>query len=215
MESFLGININVFLQTTGLVGVIAVIFAESGLLIGFFLPGDSLLFTAGFLASQHVFSITLLVVGCIIAAIVGDNVGYVFGNRVGKKIFTRDDSFFFRKQHLARAKIFYETYGPKTIVLSRFIPVIRTFAPIVAGAGEMNYRTFLLYNAMGGALWAGGMTMLGYALGSLIPNVDRYLLPLVILIALLSFLPPLISVLKNKNNRQAIWTWMKGFIRRS
>ena len=210
MEYFLGININGFVQAIGLLGVIAVIFAESGLFIGFFLPGDSLLFTAGFLASQHVFSIYFLIVGCTVAAITGDSVGYAFGNRVGKKIFTRDDSFFFRRNHLMRAKIFYEKYGAKTIVLSRFIPVIRTFAPIVAGAGEMNYRTFLFYNVMGGTLWAGGMTSLGYALGSLVPNVDHYLVPLVLAIALLSFFPPVISVLRDKNDRHAIGKWIKG-----
>lgn len=204
MESIFGININTFLQTTGLLGVIGIVFAESGLFFGFFLPGDSLLFTAGFLASQGIFSIALLMVGCTVAAIVGDNVGYAFGNRVGKKIFTRDDSFFFRKNHLEHAKAFYQQHGAKTIVMSRFIPVIRSFAPIVAGAADMNYRTFLIYNIVGGILWAVGLTGLGYTLGSLIPNVDRYLLPLVAGIIVLSLVPPVIHVLRERKNNHRV-----------
>ena len=215
MESILGLDVNTFLQTTGLLGIIAVVFAESGLFFGFILPGDSLLFTAGFLASQGVFSIVPLMIGCVVAAIVGDNVGYAFGNRVGKRIFTRDHSLFFRKDHLERAKIFYEKYGPSTIVLSRFLPVVRSFAPIVAGASDMNYRTFLFYNIIGGTLWAIGLTGLGYVLGSVIPNVDHYLLPLIIAIIVLSFLPPVIHVLKDKHDRQAIWKWVKGQKRES
>ncbi len=195
MESFLGININTLIQTTGLLGVLGIVFAESGLFIGFFLPGDSLLFTAGFMASQGVFSIVLLMVGCVVAAIAGDSVGYAFGNRVGKKIFRREHSFFFRKHHLRRARDFYEKYGAKTIVMSRFIPVIRSFAPIVAGAADMDYRTFLFYNVVGGASWALGLTGLGYAMGALIPNVDHYLLPLVGAVIVLSFLPPVIHVM--------------------
>lgn len=204
MESIFGININAFLQTTGLLGVIAVVFAESGLFVGFFLPGDSLLFTAGFLASQGIFSIALLMIGCTVAAIAGDNVGYAFGNRVGKKIFTRDHSFFFRKNHLERAKAFYEQHGAKTIVISRFIPVIRSFAPVVAGATDMNYRTFLIYNIAGGILWAVGLTGLGYTLGSFIPNVDHYLLPLVVGIVVISFAPPVIHVLRERKNNHRV-----------
>ncbi len=209
MESFLGINITAFLQTTGLLGVIAIVFAESGLFIGFFLPGDSLLFTAGFLASQHVFSIWLLMIGCAVAAIVGDSTGYAFGNRVGKKIFTRDDSFFFRKDHLYRAKVFYEHYGAKTIVFARFVPVVRTFAPIVAGAGEMDYGTFLFYNVLGGCVWAIGATGLGYVLGSIVPNIDHYFFPILLFVIILSFLPPVIHVLRNKDERRMVWDWMK------
>ena len=213
MESILGLDVNTFLQTIGFLGIIVVVFAESGLFFGFILPGDSLLFTAGFLASQGVFSIVLLMIGCVVAAIVGDNVGYAFGNRVGKRIFTRDNSLFFRKDHLERAKIFYEKYGPSTIVLSRFLPVVRSFAPIVAGASDMNYRTFVCYNIIGGSLWALGLTGLGYVLGSVIPNVDHYLLPLVAAIIILSFLPPMVHVLKDKHDRRAIWRWIRGYKR--
>ena len=208
MEALLGMNLSSFLQTTGLLGIIAVIFAESGLFVGFFLPGDSLLFTAGFLASQGLFPVALLMIGCFAAAVAGDNVGYTFGSRAGKRIFTREKSFLFRKDHLERAKIFYEAHGSKTIVLARFIPVVRTFAPIVAGAAEMNYRTFFVYNMIGGGLWTLGLSGLGYFLGSIIPNVDRYLIPLVGLIVFLSLLPPVIHVLKDKKDRQAIWRWI-------
>ena len=202
---------SVLLQTIGLLGVIAIVFAESGLLIGFFLPGDSLLFTAGFLASQHVFSIVWLILGCSAAAIFGDNVGYAFGHRIGKKIFTRKESFFFHKDHLIRAKVFYERYGAKTIVFARFIPVVRLFAPIMAGVGDMDYKTFLYYNIAGGILWAAGFIGLGYVLGSVIPNADHYFLPIVFVVIILSFLPPVIHVLKNKNERRAMWRWVKKF----
>jgi len=198
MESMLGFDINTIIQTTGLLGVIGIVFAESGLFFGFFLPGDSLLFTAGFLASQGVFPIAFLMIGCVVAAIVGDSVGYAFGNRVGKKIFTRDHSFFFQKKHLQRARDFYEKYGGKTIVMSRFLPVIRSFAPIVAGAADMDYRMFLFYNVIGGTCWALGLTGIGYVLGYLIPNVDRYLLPLIGVIIFLSFVPPVIHVLMER-----------------
>lgn len=204
MEYIFGLSISTFLQTTGLLGIIGIIFVESGLLVGFFLPGDSLLFTAGFLSSQGFFSIGYLAIGCAIAAIAGDNVGYALGNRMGKKIFNRENSLLFHKEHLVRAKRFYELYGAKTIVFARFLPVIRSFAPVVAGAAEMHYRTFLFYNIIGGTIWAGGFTGLGYFLGSIIPNVDRYLAPLIGAIVVLSFLPPIIHILRERRKNHLI-----------
>src|SRR3989338_1983266 len=130
------------IQTLGLVGVFAIVFAESGLFFGFFLPGDSLLFTAGILASQGHFNVVLLWLGCMLCAIFGDSVGYAFGKKVGPKIFYREDSFFFHKKHIERTRAFFEKYGKKTIVLARFVPIVRTFAPILAGVGQMEYRTF-------------------------------------------------------------------------
>ncbi|MDP3770435.1 MAG: VTT domain-containing protein [Candidatus Sungbacteria bacterium] len=209
MEALFGMNISALVQASGLLGVFAIVFAESGLFIGFFLPGDSLLFTAGFLSSQGLFSITLLMIGSFIAAVAGDNVGYAFGKRAGKKIFTREKSLIFRKDHLESAKRFYEMYGSKTIILARFIPVVRTFAPLVAGVAQMNYRTFFLYNIVGGGLWTLGLTGLGYFLGSVIPGVDRYLIPLIGLIIFLSLLPPLVHILKDKKDRAAIWRWIR------
>lgn len=187
---FLGFDLEEFIITAGYIGVFAIVFAESGLLIGFFLPGDSLLFTAGFLASQGYFNIALLAIGCFIMAVSGDTVGYWFGHSVGRKLFEREDSFFFHKKNLYRAQALYEKYGGKIIVIARFMPVVRTFAPIVAGIGSMTYRTFIMYNVFGGFLWAIGVTTAGYFLGELIPDVDKYLLPIIAVIVLVSVAPP-------------------------
>jgi membrane-associated protein len=194
----------VIIQTVGLLGVWGVIFAESGLFFGFFLPGDSLLFTAGFLASQGLLNIWILVAGCAMAAIVGDSVGYWFGRQVGPKIFSRDDSFFFNKKHLERTKTFYNHYGKKTIILARFVPIVRTFAPILAGVGEMSYATFLSYNIIGGLLWTLGLTFGGFLLGSLIPNAEKYLTLIILAIIIVSFIPAVIEVLRSRkyNNKQ-------------
>lgn len=188
--------------TVGYVGVFAIIFAESGLLFGFFLPGDSLLFTAGFLASQGFLDIRVLVIGTVIAAITGDSVGYVFGKRVGRKLFKRKESFFFHKRNLVKAEQFYEKHGGKTIVLARFMPFIRTFAPIIAGIGKMNYSRFLSFNVIGGLLWAFGIPVAGYWLGSVIPGVDKYLLPIIAIIIILSVMPSAIHILKDQENRE-------------
>lgn len=185
------------IETLGLVGVFAIVFAESGLFFGFFLPGDSLLFTAGLLASQGYFNVVVLWFGCMVCAILGDSVGYAFGKKVGPKIFFREDSFFFHKKHIDRTRAFYEKHGKKTIILARFVPIVRTFAPILAGVGRMEYRTFLSYNVLGGVLWSTLLIFLGYTLGALIPSVDRYLLPIVLAIIFISFLP-------------IVWEWMKG-----
>lgn len=201
MESLSGLTIISLLQTTGLAGVFLIVFAESGLFIGFFLPGDSLLFTAGFLASQGVFPMAILMVGACAAAIAGDNVGYWFGKRVGPRLFSREDSLLFRRAHAQKAEAFYERHGGKTIILARFMPIVRTFAPIVAGVGNMNYRTFVIYNIAGGVLWTFGLSGLGYFLGSVIPNVDRYLLPIIGAIIALSVLPPLIHLIRERQRK--------------
>ena len=158
------------ITTFGLIGVLAIVFAESGLLIGFFLPGDSLLFTAGFLASPAApddLSLPLLplLIGLPIAAIGGDQVGYLFGKRVGPALFQRPDSRFFKQQNVEKARAYFDKHGSKTIVLARFVPVVRTFAPIVAGVSGMDYKTFVRFNIVGGVLWSVGVTLLGYFLG--------------------------------------------------
>lgn len=177
------------LVTFGTIGLFLIVFAESGLFFGFFFPGDSLLFTAGLFAAQGTLSLPLILVGCFIAAVAGDQVGYVFGQRVGPALFKRPDSRLFKQEYVERARAFFEKHGPKTIVLARFVPIVRTFAPILAGVGRMQYRTFVSYNLIGGFLWAVGVTLLGYWLGNLIPDVDAYLLPIVALIIALSFVP--------------------------
>lgn len=183
------------IRTVGHLGVFAIVFAESGLLFGVFLPGDSLLFTAGFLASQGYLSLPYLAVGCALSAIAGDAVGYAFGRRVGRRLFERPDSRWFKRKHLLAAEAFYEKHGGKAIVLARFLPVVRTFAPIIAGVGNMRYRRFALFNVLGGILWGAGVTTAGYLLGNAVPDVDRYLLPIVGAIVVISALPTLLHVL--------------------
>ncbi len=184
------------LSTFGTLGLFAIIFAESGLLVGFFLPGDSLLFTAGLLASQGKLNLPIILVGCFFAATLGDQVGYLFGQRVGPALFRRPDSRFFKQENVHRASEYFDRHGSKTIVLARFVPIVRTFAPIVAGVSRMHYRTFLLFNLVGGLLWAVGVTTLGYVLGSTVPSIDRYLLPVIALIVVMSLIPVLLEARK-------------------
>ena len=190
------------IKTAGYLGLFGIIFAESGLFLGFFLPGDSLIFTAGFLASQGFLNVWVLTIVTFSAAILGDNFGYAMGKKFGPKIFKKEDSFLFHRDHLDRARIFYETYGGKTIVLARFLPVIRTFAPILAGVGDMKYKSFVFFNVLGAAIWAIGMTWLGFILGNTIPNADQYIVPIVIAIIILSSLPTvahfLVHLIRNK-----------------
>lgn len=167
-----------------------IVFAETGLLAGFFLPGDSLLVTAGLLAAVEggidIWKLNLIL--CL-AAITGDTTGYWIGHHLGPKIFHRENSFFFHKDHLIRTKNFYEKYGPKTIVLARFVPIVRTFAPTVAGVGRMSYRRFLIYNAVGGVGWVVSMTLVGYFLGQAVPNIEKQIHWVISVVILLSFLP--------------------------
>jgi len=193
-----------FTRTIGLFGVFGIVFAETGLLIGFFLPGDSLLFTAGFLASQGVFEIWPLSLGCFVACVLGNVAAYAFGARVGRKLFERPDSRFFKQQHLVKAHAFYEKHGAKALVLARFIPAVRVFAPIIAGVSAMDYRKFTIVNVVGGALWAIGLTWTGYWLGQSIPNVDRYLLPIVALIVIVSVLPAVLHIWHDRDQREAV-----------
>lgn len=208
-------DLNAILPAIGILGIGAIVFAESGLLIGFFLPGDSLLFTAGFLASQGIFDIVLLCIVCFIAAVVGDSVGYWFGHKVGRRLFQKKDSIFFHKDNLMKAEKFYEKHGKKTIILARFIPVVRTFAPIVAGIGNMHYPTFLSYNVVGGLLWGVGVTLLGYFLGKTIPDVDKYLIPIIIIIVFASVAPSAWHILREKENRDEIVKMLKKTLKLS
>lgn len=182
----------------GLIGVILVIFAETGLFFGFFLPGDSLLFTAGLLASQDLLPFWPLAIGTFIAAVVGDTVGYWFGKKTGPALFAREDSRFFKKKYVEQAQVFYEKHGKKTIILARFMPIVRTFAPIVAGVANMNYRVFISYNIIGGFIWAFGLTIGGYFLGTVIPSADKYLLPIIILIVATSFIPGIVHMARER-----------------
>ena len=182
-------------QWAGYVGLTTIIFVETGLLVGFFLPGDSLLVTAGLLASQPDFELNVYMMGVLfsVAAIVGDTVGYYIGRMTGPRIFTREDSLFFNKKHLYRAHAFYEKHGGKTIVLARFMPIVRTFAPVVAGVAEMKYRSFLIYNVFGGLLWVWSMLFTGYFLGRYIPGIDQHIEKVILVVIFLSILPGIIG----------------------
>lgn len=214
-----GFDLVDYIISLGIFAVLFVIFAESGLLIGFFLPGDSLLFTAGILYSTgllpgsvpiniHLFALLLF-----IAAVAGDSVGYWFGRKTGPRLFKKPDARLFKQSNVKRAQAFYEKHGGKTIIIARFIPIVRTFAPIVAGVGNMHYNKFIAFNLIGGFLWTYGVVYLGYFVGSGLQaagiDVDSIILPFVFLIVFLSVLPPAIHILKDKNSRTVLWEGTK------
>lgn len=177
------------IKAGGYVGMALIVFLESGVIFGVFLPGDSLLFVAGILASEGFFSLSTLISIVVIAAILGDAVGYWFGAAVGESLLTRGDSRFFKKKYLERTQVFFHKYGAQSLILARFVPVARTLAPILAGVGEMHYGRFILYNALGAVIWGAGLLTLGYSLGKVVPEGSTYILVLVGLITMLSFIP--------------------------
>lgn len=201
--TFFGIDLISLIEAIGYAGVFGIVFAETGLFLGFFLPGDSLLFVAGFLASQEFFSLPVLLLGIFLSGVLGNVFGYEFGRRIGPKIFSREDSLIFKKAHALKAQAFYDKHGPKTIVLARFMPIVRTFAPIIAGVANMRYRTFFIYNLIGSLVWTLGLVLMGYSLGSVI-DVDRYLLPIILIIVVLSFLPAIIGFLREKYGKKTL-----------
>jgi membrane-associated protein len=191
-------NVPELIRMGGLIGLVLVVFAETGLMVGFFLPGDSLLVTAGLFAAKGDLNIVWLNLALIAAAIVGDATGYWIGRRAGKALYSRPNSFFFRKQHLIKTHEFYEKHGGKTIVIARFVPIIRTFAPVVAGAAEMTYRQFATYNVLGGIGWVLSMTLIGYFLGRAVPDIDKHIHIVVAIVIFLSLLPGIISILRER-----------------
>lgn len=204
------------IKAIGYVGMFAIVFAETGLLLGFFLPGDSLLFTAGILAAEGYLNIWLLLLLLAAAAIMGDSTGYTIGRRLGPKVFSKEESLLFNKKHLERAQAFFDSYGSKTIILSRFVPVIRTFAPTLAGVGKMNYSKFLFYNVSGGIIWIFSITLMGYYLGLKVDNVERLIIPGIVVIIFLSLIPYIKSFITNPEVRaevfhylNRIWNWFK------
>lgn len=189
-------NLVPLLETAGYIGIFAIVFAETGLLAGFFLPGDTLLFTAGLLASRGYFNIAILLVLTSAAAILGDSVGYHIGRKFGPRVFKREESFFFKREYVTKAEIFFQKHGKKTIMLARYLPIVRTFAPVIAGVGRMEYKTFISYNIFGGLLWCSTMTLAGYFLGTSVPNIDKYVLPIVIGIFVISFIPVIVQFVR-------------------
>jgi len=189
------------IQWGGMLMVCSVVFVETGLFFGFFLPGDSLLVTAGIFAAMGDLNLSLRLTLVSLCAIAGDQVGYWIGRRAGQALYRREDSFLFRRQHLQRAHDFYEKYGGKTIVLARFVPIVRTFAPAVAGAASMRYRRFVTYNVVGGVLWVWSMLLTGYFLSAAIPNIDRHIHLVIAIVVFLSILPGLIELLRSRRRK--------------
>jgi len=191
-------NVPELIRIGGLIGLIAIVFAETGLMVGFFLPGDSLLVTAGLFAAKGDLDIVWLNVTLVLAAIIGDATGYWIGYRSGKALYNRPNSFFFRRQHLVKTHEFYERHGGKTIIIARFVPIVRTFAPVVAGAATMTYRNFAIYNVVGALLWVVSMTLTGYFLGLAVPDIERNIHLVVAVIIFLSLLPAILPWVRSR-----------------
>jgi len=191
-------SLDALIQWGGYILLVAIVFAETGLLIGCFLPGDSLLITAGLLAAAGHLNIWWINVLLMAAAIIGDSVGYAIGARLGPRIFIREKSLLFNPKHVERTRHFYEKYGAKTIVIARFVPIIRTFAPVLAGVGAMEYRRFLTYNVMGGIGWVASMSLGGFALGRAVPNISKYMHVVVITIIVLSCVPIAVEIYRER-----------------
>lgn len=196
-------DVEFLVRTGGLLVLVIIVFTETGLLLGFFLPGDSLLVTAGIFAARGDLDLITLNTSLSLAAIAGDTVGYGIGARTGPKIFTREDSLFFNRKHLISAKKFYDRHGGFTIVVARFMPIIRTFAPVVAGVGAMGYRKFVAYNIFGGIFWVMTTTLAGYFLGTLVPNIQERIHVVIAIVIVLSLLPAIIKFAGDKWRSQA------------
>ncbi len=190
-------DITHLIEAGGLLLIAFMIFAETGLLVGFFLPGDTLLLTAGIFVAQGKLDLALTLVVIMLASIAGNYCGYEIGHRTGRKIFKKEDGVLFRKEYIDRSEAFYEKHGGKTILFARFIPIVRTFAAVVAGAANMPLKRFMAYNVAGGILWGGGVTLAGYWFGSKIPNIDHYILPTILSVTILSFGPSAYHLAKN------------------
>lgn len=194
-------DVESLVRVGGLVGLTTVVFVETGLLIGFLLPGDSLLVTAGLFAARGDLDVATLVLALSAAAIVGDSVGYNIGVRAGPRLFSRENSLFFNKSHLLTTKDFYDRHGPFTIVIARFVPIIRTFAPVVAGIGTMEYKRFISYNVVGGIGWVLSMVFGGYFLGQIVPNIDKNIDKVIAVVIILSLLPVIIKFARERMKR--------------
>lgn len=202
------------IKAVGYLGLFGIVFAETGLLVGFFLPGDSLLFTAGILAAQGYLDISLLLIVLTGAAIIGDSTGYAIGKKFGPKIFAKENSVLFNKKHLERAEKFFDKHGSKTIIIARFVPIVRTFVPTLAGVGKMSYAKFLTYNIVGALVWVFSVTMLGYYLGLKVDNIEMYILPGIVIIILLSISPYIKQFIINAELRHQTYDLVKKSLRR-
>jgi len=198
----------------GLLAIGTIIFAESGLLIGFFLPGDTLLFPAGFFAAQGKLPLMGVLLAAFIGSVIGNETGYIIGKKTGPRVFRKKDGIVFRQEYINKSEQFYEKHGGKTIILARFLPIIRTFAPLVAGVGNMDRKKFFLYNLIGGALWVTTTVLLGYWLGSKIPNIDHYILPAIAVATVFTFGPTALHLLRDERLRNWLGhQWQRVLLR--
>lgn len=198
------LNPEAIIATGGLALIAFIIFAESGLLFGFFFPGDTLLLLAGILSAQGQFSIQLAIFVIVISAIVGGQSGYYIGEKLGPRLFKKQDGILFKKEYVTKSELFYKKHGGKTIILARFIPIIRTFAPVIAGIGSMQAKKFAIYNIVGGVVWGTSITLIGFYFGSKIPNIDKFVLPIVLAVMVFSFGPTLYHIIKDPHIRKTI-----------
>lgn len=197
-------NVSSLIEAGGLLALFLIIFSESGMMVGFFFPGDTLLFSAGILAASGRLPLIEVIVVVAAAAILGDNVGYHIGRSFGRRLFTKADGFIFRKEYIERAEKFYEKYGSKTMLLAHFVPVVRTFVPVTAGAGNMNLPTYMLYDAIGDIAWAITIPLAGYFIGSRIPGIESLIDPILILVVLVSLVPTIYHLIRDPKVRAAI-----------
>lgn len=203
-------DVNHLIQTGGLLLIAAIIFAESGMMVGFFFPGDTLLFSAGILAASGKLSIVATIIVIAAAAILGDNIGYHIGRKLGPRLFRKKDSIVFRKEYIDRAETFYEKYGSKTMLLAHFVPIVRAFAPVTAGAGKMPYKQFVFFDAIGDIAWTVLLTLVGYYIGSRIPGIEKYIDPVLILVVIIFLAPTLWHVFRDPKIRAALASkWKK------
>ncbi len=194
-------DVEAIIRWGGMAMICAIVFAETGLMVGFFLPGDSLLVTAGVFAAAGHFDVYSMLILVSLCAVVGDQLGYFIGQKTGPALFTREDSLLFKRSHILRAQAFYEKYGAKTIVIARFVPVVRTFAPVVAGVGQMQYRRFVRYNVFGGVLWVASMILTGYLIGTAVPDINKHIHVVIAVVIFLSILPAIIEVMRSRRRK--------------
>ena len=207
-------DVTSLIQGGGLLVIALIVYAESGMMVGFFLPGDTLLLSAGVLAAQGQFPIELTIGVIALAAVLGDNTGYMIGKVMGKRLFRKEDGIIFRQEYVQRAEAFYEKHGAKTLLVAHYVPIVRSFAPLVAGVGRMNRTKFFLYDLIGASSWAVIITLLGYWFGTRIPHLDRYILPTILVVMAISFGPMIWHIVKDAKTRRALRDRFATLLRR-
>lgn len=211
---YMHMDVTSLIQSGGLVVIALIVYAESGMMVGFFLPGDTLLLSAGVLAAQGQFNVELTVAVIAIAAVLGDNTGYLIGRAAGKRLFRKKDGIIFRQEYVQRAEKFYEKHGAKTLLIAHYVPIVRSFAPLVAGVGKMNRLQFFIYDAIGASSWAIIITLLGYWFGSRIPHLENYILPTILAVMIISFGPMVWHIVRDPNIRRKLRDAFATLLRR-